>query len=101
MPAMIELEGAKAVKALAAAKAEGVKIGAASAKAAAAKTTVAKVAATKGASGIFSGGASACHLGLGLGLGAWGPVLLVVALCAGTGACVYWRTKRKKVEQIC
>ncbi len=92
MPAITELEGAKA---LAVAKAGGLKAGAAATKAAAAKATVAKVAATKGASGIFSGGASAYHLGLGLGLGVWGPVLLVVALCAGTGVCVYRCTMKK------
>ncbi len=99
MHAFADLEGAKAVKALAAAKAEGFKAGAAATKAVVAKTTVAKVAAAKGATGIFSGGASACHLGLGLGLGVWGPVLLVAVLCAGTGAGVYWCIKQEQVEQ--
>ncbi len=107
MPAIIELEGAKAVKALAAAKAEGFKAGAAAAKAGAVKATAVKaatvkaVAAKTSASGILSGGAPAYHLGLGLGLGVWGPVLLVAALCAGTGACVYCCTRKRQVEQAC
>lgn len=129
MPAIPDLEGAKAVKAIAAAKAEGVKVGAATAKAeaakatavkeaavkaeaakataakvaavkaGAAKATAAKVAAAKAsASGIFSGGTPVCHLGLGLGLGIWGPIFLVSTLCTTTAVCVYWLAKQAEKD---
>ena len=128
MPIVPELEGAKLAKAIAAAKAEGFKAGAAgvkagaaksafvqtaavkataaktttSVKAAAVKTTAAKVVAAKTAApGILSGGASACHLGLGLGLGVWGPVMAIAALCAATGACAYWCARQSQIRRTC